>query len=142
MQLLKDNIASWEDPFQSLDEQGTGIARIATEEQPCVNSEWEKCIDALLKLLSTHPTDELAPNECAIKTALSWVAFLQKQHPGDPPTCIVREPNGGVIVERRVRFPNGPDSICELTFYNNGIAERTDYVDGKILRMGPIPSRP
>lgn len=142
MPLLHDNIASWEEAYATPEPQFTGHSSIATEEEPRESPEWEVCIDALLRLLAQSPLDEDAPNGDAIKAALSWIAYLRRRFPSDPPTCIIREPNGGVIVERRVRYPNSSDCLCELTFYNNGTAERTDYLNGKIRQMGPIPLRP
>jgi len=51
------------------------------------------------------------------------------------------EPAGGVIVERRV-LSGGRQFLSELTFYNDGSAERTDYCNGKIWQMTPIPQKP
>jgi hypothetical protein len=144
MQTLTDNIASWEESFLSQEQQFAGQGSIATESEPSESPAWEVCIDALLQLLTQSPTPGLEPppNGDAIKAALSWVAFLKRRFPGDPPTCIIREPSGGVIVERRAQLLNGSDCLCELTFYNDGSAERTDYFNGKIRQMVSIPPRP
>ena len=48
----------------------------------------------------------------------------------------------GTFVEWQYRSSAGHDRLCELTFYNDGRAERTDYFDGRILQMIAIPERP
>ncbi len=138
-------IASWEEDCDSSESRFNGHDSIATEAQPLASPVWQDCIDSLLKLwvgaAMPPPAWESPPNRRAIEAAIAWIAFLCKQYPNSPPTCITPEPAGGIIVERRVPTPNG-DSLCELTFYNDGIAERTDYFNGRILQMNSIPPSP
>lgn len=144
MRTVTDNIASWEEACLSQEQQFTGQGSIATESELPESPAWKVCIDALLQLLMQSPTQghDPLPTGDVIKAALSWLAFLKTRFPADPPTCIIREPSGGLIVERRVQLPNGNDCLCELTFYNDGNAERTDYFNGKIRQMVSIPPRP
>jgi hypothetical protein len=143
MSTLTDSITSWgedrlrsEDPFLGQD-------IIATEAQQRESPEWEVCIDALLRIWSDSSSlDEPQPNRSAIEAAISWTAFLRKRFPSDPPTCIIPEPDGGVIIERRVRMASGHEWLCELTFYNDERAERTDYYDGRVVQVAAIPRQP
>lgn len=146
MMTLTENIASWEEDSLASESKFAGQDSIATEAQQKESPAWEECIDPLLKIW-TDPSQlgegfDSLPKRCAIEAALSWLAVLRNRFPGDPPTCITPEPDGGIIVERRVQLADGHDCLCELTFYNNGEAERTDYFDGRILRMTSIPARP
>jgi hypothetical protein len=142
MPTLTSDIASWDVDLLTPDIPFTpqdGIATEAQREDPA----WMDCVDALLKVWYESATpDDAQPNRGAIKAALSWVTFLRKRFPHDPPTCIIPEPAGGIIVERRITLADGRDCLCEFTFYNNGEAERTDYVDGRIKQMNSIPLRP
>lgn len=143
MRTLSDNIASWEAEYFRPEFTFVEQDAIATESQQEERPEWELCIDALLQTWSALASlDVPQPSRSAIEAAIAWVAFLRKRFPSEPPTCIIPEPDGGIIVERRVRLANGRECVCELTFYNNGLAERTDYYDGRIVRMGLIPWQP
>lgn len=141
--MLTEHITSWEEecllpetPYSSQDS-------IATESQQKESPEWEACVDALLRIWSdSSALDEPRPSWSTLEAAIAWIAFLKKRFPDAPPTCIVPEPDGGVIVERRMRLENGHECVCELTFYNDGRVERTDYYDGRILQMTPIPRQP
>jgi len=145
MTTLIDHIASWDEarrlpeiPFVSSD-------GIATESQPEEDPAWEACIDALLELWddpSRLANNGEPPNRRAIEAAIAWIAFLRGRFPAAPPTCIAPEPGGGIILERRVRSASGHDWLCELTLSNDGTAERTDYLDGRILQMNMLPGHP
>lgn len=142
MPTLTDHIASWEEECLLPDTQFVGQDKIATEAQPLESPEWEICLDALLQIWSdSSPIGDPKPSRSAIAAAIAWVAFLRKRFPSAPPTCIVPEPDGGIIVERRATLPNGHECMCELTFYNDESAERTDYVDGRVVQMSSIPYR-
>jgi len=117
---------------------------IATELEQAESPLWEECMNALLDILhrfKSEATDNELPNPTAIHAALSWITFLRKEFPCQPPTYVVAEPGGGIIVERRARI-TGKDSLCELTFYNDGRAERTDYINGRVVEMLPIQQNP
>ena len=90
----------------------------------------------MVKESGEDEADADSPNPDAVKSALSWLAVLRKQAP--PPTCIVPEPAGGIIVEWR---SGSRGLILELTFYNTGKAEWTEFVGGKVVNMKAIPSR-
>lgn len=143
MATLNDNIASWEEECLLPETQFQSQDTIATEAQLKESPEWERCVDALLGIWSDpSPLDAPQPNRSAIEAAIEWVAFLRKRFPSAPPTCIIPEPDGGIIVERRVDLDNGHECVCELTFYNDGRAERTDYHDGRVLQLAAIPWQP
>ena len=146
MTAKSNGIASWEENFQLpkdrfVEDAGSGIT---TEAEPEENPVWDKIYNALLDLgvnaQSNAIQDGDHPNGMAISTALSWISFLRKQHPVDPPTCVIPEPSGGIIIERRARCRAGHDYLYELTFYNDGSAESTVYFDGRVVSMNPIPA--
>lgn len=147
MPTLTDNIASWEEEYLLPEAQFQGQDSIATESRQQESAEWEVCVDALLNALcrswsDSSPVDAPQPNRTAIGAAIAWLAYLRRRFPTAPPTCIVPVPDGGVIVERREKLANGHECVCELTFYNDGHAERTDYYDGRVLQMLPITHQP
>ncbi len=116
---------------------------IATETQPRESPEWNICIDELLKVrTNASALGEVPPNPTAIDAGLRWLIYLQKQCPAAPPTCIIAEPGGGLIIDRRVVLEDGQESICELTFYNNGRAEFTVYLNGRVEDLEDIPLDP
>lgn len=143
MTILTENIASWDEDCLFPDVQFARQDNIATESQQQESLAWEVCVDALLKIWTDSSSlGDPKPNRSAIEAAIAWVAFLRKRFPSAPPTCITPEPNGGIIVERREVWPNGQVWLSELTFYNDGNAERTDYVDGRVMQMSMLPLRP
>jgi hypothetical protein len=146
MPTLPEGIASWEEDYFLSELQFAQQDSIATEAQQEESPVWEECIDALLKIWADPSTlgdgCDPQPNRRVIEAAIAWIAVFRKRFPGDPPTRITPEPDGGIIVERRVQLSGGHDCLCELTFYNDGTAERTDYFDGRILRMNSVPTRP
>jgi hypothetical protein len=143
MATLTENFSSWEDDGHSSAQLFMRQNGIATEAHAVENSGWEESINALLDLKAQgqpgFEENAAGPNDQAIETALCWLIFLRKRFPSAPPTCVIPEPAGGIIVERRASLPGGQDQLCELTFYNDGNAEQTDYLDGRIVRMVPIP---
>ena len=143
MPTLTDTIASWEEKSLFPDIQFVSQDTISTEFQPKESAEWEVCIDSLLEIWWDSPSpDSPRPNPSAIAAAIAWIAYFREQFPGDPPTCIIPEPDGGIIVERRVKLRDGHEYLSELTFYNDGRAERTDYSNGRVLQMTSIPRYP
>lgn len=139
------SIASWEetrvDHYGRLDRHES----IATEPQQRIDPAWEQCIDALLKTW-TNPTDDdcsvVPPTGEAVRAALEWIVFLRSRYPAAPPTLIAPEPNGGIIISRRDRAPDGSDLLSELTIYNKLTAESTLYRNGRVIHMTAIPARP
>jgi hypothetical protein len=141
MNAKTSNIASWEAEHLRSYFSFHGQNSIATEGQSQESPEWAACMDALLKIWTDAAgIPEPRPNRSAIEAAMEWIAYLREHFPSAPPTCIVPEPDGGVIIERRETWPS--DCVCELTFYNNGSAERTDYVQGRVVFLGAIPQHP
>lgn len=143
MPRLNDGIVSWDEGVQPYVDQLSERAGITTEAEPKEDPRWGESIDALLIAWSESAPlqregDE-RPCRVAIGEALSWAAFLRKRHPQAPPTCIVPEPSGGIIMERRSRAPSGHDYLCELTFYNNGSSEITEYFDGRVQQIDSLP---
>jgi hypothetical protein len=139
-------INSWSEYCDSVDQPEPESVRISTETQPQFNPEWQKCIDALLKVysarLSSADDCEFLPCDDAILAALGWLVFFRKQLPAHPPTCILPEPGGGVIVEWHLQTSGPNEDIVELTFYGNGRAEHTVYTGGRIVHMKCMPFTP
>ncbi len=143
MSILSDDIASSFERGRLYGTSSEELESIATEVQMRADPEWDACIDALIKVWQDSSSlSDPKPNRSAIESALKWTIHLKKRFPSDPPTCIIPEPNGGIIVERRFTSANGGEYLWELTFYNHGSNERTDYVDGRVLRMISIPRDP
>jgi hypothetical protein len=147
MTILTENIASnWESANNDSQVQFAQQDGIATESRQEEHPAWEESIDALLKIWedasSLREACDEAPAQNAIEAAIRWIAWLRKRFPNDPPTCIVPEPGGGIIVERRTKSAGGHDFILELTFYNNGEAELTEFIDGRVRCMDPISPFP
>lgn len=139
--LTRNRISSLDDGTSCFDRVFAEQDSIATETVIPVNPAWDICIDSLLKTRNnlsenTLKTEE-TPNFVAIDNALIWIAKLKKQFPDSPPTFVTSEPSGGIIVERRGTV-RGKNVLCELTFYNNGCSERTDYLDGRVVSLSKI----
>ncbi|WP_425616034.1 hypothetical protein NA78x_005973 [Anatilimnocola sp. NA78] len=112
---------------------------IATE-TPNVHPAWEKCIDALLAALWSQTEDHefVTPSDDAIKAALSALVELKKQYPFAPPTFIGPEPDGGIIVERRVIGENDDSLISQFVFFNDGRVELTAFCNGEVTYSSSI----
>ncbi len=95
---------------------------------------WDKCIDIVSNL---KQEDEEDPTKLTIKTTLFWLSWLRDKFPNHPPTCIIRHPYGGLLVERRYEL-NGRQCIFEVCFLNDDSIEVTDWIDGKIVNMKRI----
>lgn len=93
----------------------------------CQKLEWEKCLDALRGMADLQ-------HRPSITAALLWLGSQRQQFPDDPPTCIIAEPDGGIIVERRVTT-TWHEHVYEMTFYDDGSREQTEYCDGRIVKM-------
>ena len=137
-------IASWEEDRLFSEPQFSDQGSIATELHPQANSAWDDCVDALLKLLSVGPwhLEEQfgeAPSRAAIKKSLSWLSRLKGQSPLAPPTCIVVDPEGGIIVERRDRDAAGRDRLRSITFKNDDSIEVVLFLDGRVAEIMTIP---
>lgn len=136
MQLLEESgIATWHESYTDIP---AVSQEIATETRPTEDPDWEKCIDALLKLLRDKPEqvdDFVPPNQLTIWDALRFLQSYRQQNPFAPPTMIVPEPGGGLIIERRYTSTDGIKYIEEVTFYNDSPPEFTFYRNGKILFM-------
>lgn len=144
MLALTDYTATCEADYSTHGSQYAETDSIATELEQAESPSWEDCTNALLDILhrfGSEVTDNELPNRTAIDAALRWITFFRKDFPHEPPTYVVAEPGGGIIVERRARIA-GEDRLCELTFYNDGHAERTDYLNGRVVRMISIPRNP
>lgn len=118
---------------------------ISTEDKVEEHPEWKKCIDAMLAKLSIvncnlNSSDD-GPNTLSITNALKWLQVLRSKYPQIPPTCIVPEPGGGIIIQRiSVTFRR--EWIAEFTLYNNGTAEYCRYESGKVVELKDIPAVP
>ena len=139
------SIASWPPASPSEDagygQRTTSIATVSPDAG--VRSLWGSSIDELLALLKRtpphHAPDHDAPNQASIKAAITWLDRLRDRFPDAPPTMILPEPAGGLIIECRIRLDAGTECIFELTLYNDRRAEWTVYVDGKVMEMTPVP---
>jgi hypothetical protein len=137
-----------------LDTFGEDIESIATECGSATSDaqSWTESIDALLGVLldmwgqygrgndGSIVDDEFTPTCDTIQAAIAWLAFLRRHVvPSLPPTCIIPEPGGGLIVEHRDQQRR---CVWELSLYNEGTAEFTVYQNGKVkdiieVRMFP-----
>jgi hypothetical protein len=134
-----NSIVTWE---EAIDLPGR-YQTIATEPQQDAEAGWNRCIDALSSELANPVSDGLiaCPSPSAIFLAIEWIHYLRSENPLLPPTLIVREPSGGIIIERR--WESGTSEIIsEITIYNDLTAEHTIYEMGRISQMEPINSRP
>lgn len=108
------------------------------------NPVWAACIRSLELAKATSasvPHSADAPSLWVFITALTWLAAIRDIRPNDPPTSVVREPTGGLIVEWRASDANGDELIEELTFYNDGTIEVTLYRNCKVVEMQTIDRR-
>ena len=141
------NIASWEESLtpSALDEPSTDEG-IATESAPSPDPKWGHCIDALLDTLralaSEDEQEEDAPTHATVKAGLQWLQVLKSRFPGAPPTLVIPEPGGGLIIERRGHADAGEEVSVDITLYNDGRAENTVYRDGHVVHMAPVPFWP
>jgi hypothetical protein len=102
------------------------------------SAQWPECIDSLSAMLASRngtDVDSTAPSREAITTAMRYLQALRRQYPQGPPTLIVPEPAGGIIVERRITSAEGDDVIVELMFSNDSAIESTLYRNGKVVHM-------
>ena len=145
MQLAANSCEGWGDGLFSDGYDFQDQDSIATESHPTENPAWKTCIDCLLEAFLRSATveadDDCSPSRIAVESALSFVARLKDQAPDLPPTCIIPDPNGGLIVERRTKRANGDDFICELAFSNDGTCEATSFLNGKVVQMVEFPLR-
>ena len=146
MPATTDGIATWEEDIRLSRNRFLESGGITTEAGPEESPAWDKIYNALLDMgvnsQSGASQDGDRPNGTAISAALNWISLHRKLYPVAPPTCVIPEPSGGIIIERRKRCRDGRDCLHELTFYNNGSAESTIYVDGRIISMNPMPVNP
>jgi hypothetical protein len=143
MPTLTESIAGWWSRFGDLTGQFQPQVGIATETAPRESPEWDTCIDELRKIRSDASVlGDTPPNATAIDAGLRWIAYLRTHCPTAPPTCIIAEPGGGLIIDRRVVLSDGRESICELTFYNDGRAELTAYLNGRVESLMDISLNP
>lgn len=135
-------IATW-DEFEIDSKSRPLNESIATEPAREVNPAWESCINALVD--AWYLVDDgivVPPNRAAISAACQWLIYLRSLYPSSPPSLIVREPNGGIIIQQRNRSIDGHEHLFELTLYNDGKAEVTQYIDGRIVTMRFVPTIP
>lgn len=118
-------------------------ARIATEANRCAEAGWQNAIDSLLTLwkeTGSDQKDESAPTQVSIERAITYLFRLRGLAPDSPPTLVVREPAGGIIIERCDEDPSYGQVIDEYTFYNDGKVEYTFYLNGKIVELVELDS--
>ncbi len=142
-----NSIATWNeanyDDSWSYDNHG-----IATETQPPEDPLWQQCLDAMLRLWESHhhgvgeSRDDARPNRSVIESALKWLVVWKRDLPDQPPTLIIREPGGGLIIERRELAGTDNEFVFELTLYNTHEAEITYYSRGRVVDMHDIPFFP
>ena len=146
--LSSPGIASWStDPLEpnaaSHTEAASSIAT-TTAHQPA--PQWEHCLDAMIderrRAARMTSRDKDAPSLEAIDAAMQWLVWLKQDFPHAPPTSVSPEPGGGLIIERRARQSDGHEFISELTLYNDGQAEMTYFMDGKVLEIIDVPFDP
>jgi hypothetical protein len=127
---------------------GPGIGQVrGIETESEVDPKWEECQDALLDVLCTDSDyweEQMVtpPNRRAIGAAIQWLRFLRASYPVAPPTLITAEPAGGIVVELTSRRSTGQEMVVEFTFYNNGHAENTVFIDRRVKQMVDIPFAP
>ncbi len=128
---------------------GDFLARIETvssaipssENAPALSPDWARCLDAVKAMSSPSLRLEAPPNSRSIQLAVDWLSQLRWIYPNSPPTLVIAEPAGGIIVEQRGRLSDGTDQVTELTFYNHGDVEVTVYRNGRIESMKTIAAK-
>lgn len=95
-------------------------------EQPPQDPKWAECLNQL----RTASTD--APPKSRF-IPLGYMVDLMSKFPDSPPTSI-HPTEDGILVER---YEATSDRTCQILFRPDGSVERTDYVDGKVVRTTP-----
>lgn len=90
---------------------------------------WDRCLDALTKL---HGCEWCSTSviECAIR----WIEILRKRYPDKPPTLIIDNCDGGLILERTYC-----DLIESIEILSDKTVEYTRFVDGEVVLMFSLP---
>lgn len=146
--LSSHGIASWStDPeAPNVASHAEAASTIATTTAHPPAPQWEHCLDAMIdehrRAARMTSRDEDAPSLEAIDAAMQWLVWLKQDFPHAPPTSVTPEPGGGLIIERRARQSDGHEVISELTLYNDGRAEMTYFVNGKVLEIIDVPFAP
>jgi len=124
----------------------TSTNTIASESGQEISPAWDASIEALWKCRDNcgqlNESDYPRPSKSAIQAAIAWLVFLKRQNTQLIPSFVAPSPEGGIIVDRCYTSPGGHDHVSEMIFLNDGSAEKTEYIDGKIKSMQPIPMLP
>lgn len=137
--LSPTSIASWPTTPADIDIAGDhGENSIATTTASQRPPQWDNCLNALLGVrrdaARQQNRDTDAPSLEVLEAAMQWLVWLREFYPQLPPTSVIPEPAGGLIIERRA-----PEIIYELTLYNDLRAEMTYYENNKVIDMIEVP---
>ena len=137
------SIASWDEASVRRFPRVDANQGIATENQREVDPAWDRCLNALIGVWGFQEDDGLTtpPTQNAVESACRWLVYLKRLGYA-PPALINYEPTGGIILAFHDRASDGSDRIIEFTFYNNRLAERTLYRNGRILYIDNMPTDP
>jgi len=145
---LKDSQVGWVLPRQPrlpFEAAGYGVTNsIATVTVPQVHPAWDECFNGLLDELtvaSAGNRDPLEPSCDAICSALSWLNFLRREQPQAAPTFIAPDPDGGILIERRV-LAGQNTYIWELVLSNDGRATMTLFLNGEVIDSQETARKP
>ena len=142
MTAITQNIATWDQIYCS-ESQFEKQYSIATESMPAENPEWEKCTSSLEEIWRDPSLlEDPRPNLQTIQKVICWLYYLRKIFPYNPPSCIIPEPTGGIIVDFRTKPAGGKEIIYEFTFCNDRKPEYTEYLDGRIQMMSEMGEYP
>lgn len=134
----RGNIASSFEPVVDIYSRGTTeISTLHDSYELCWENEWDLVEKALLNgAREAAPAgDEGVPNHTAYRNALEWLSKLRKCDPSAPPTTVMPEPAGGILLERRWTDMYGNRFVVEITCYNDGKSEYVVMRNEKILEM-------
>lgn len=138
IETYRGNIASSFEPNgDSSTSPTTEISSVCDPYVSCWENEWDQVEKALLDgaRKAVPQCEDGAPNRTAYFNALRWLSKLRNRHPSAPPTTVIPEPAGGIILERRWTDMHGNRFVFEITSYNDGKSEYVLMRNEKILEM-------
>lgn len=97
-----------------------------------LSPKWNEIYDGLILLWKNTPnraqSDHEEPTRAAIQSALQIVLELKSRYPMLPPTGMMPDGSGGIILERR-----DGNILRSFTFYSDGLSVLDIFNDGRML---------
>lgn len=126
--------AGWEQANMPADAPQEGVS---TEFNLQRHPAWDQSLHALMDELeaASLSADNDNPSRNAIISAGNILAGLREKTPFFPPTLIIKEPCGGIIIEWQITNPVGDKYLQELTVYNDCRVEIIVFKNGKVIDM-------